>query len=104
MEQRPAPIVAGLGGAALVAAVMSIGGHSSQPGTEKQSADTAVTDKYTTTAAAFTANQEGPWYAFCQEYATIEFDHGEDPPKSGASVAITFLEKPMRALSRSPAI
>ncbi len=58
---------------------MSIGGHSSQPGSEKQSANTAVTDRYTTTAGEFTANQQGPWYAFCQEYATIEFDHGEDP-------------------------
>ncbi len=26
-----------------------------------------------------TANQEGPWYAFCHEYATTEFDHGVDP-------------------------
>jgi hypothetical protein len=78
MEQK-APIVAGLGGAALVAAVLSFGGHSAQSDTEKQSANAAVTDKHSSTAAAFTANQAGPWYAFCQEYATTQFDHGKDP-------------------------
>jgi hypothetical protein len=78
MEQR-APIVAGLGGAALVAAVLSVGGSSYQPASGKQTADTAVTDKALSTTAAFTSNQQGPWYAFCQEYATIEFDHGDDP-------------------------
>jgi hypothetical protein len=79
MEQRPAPIVAGIGGAALVAAVLSVGGHSVQPGIEKKSTDAQVTDKSSTRAEAFASSQEGPWYAFCQEYATTEFDHGEDP-------------------------
>ena len=63
----------------MVAAVLSIGGHSPPTAPDKQSADTSVNDKYSSTAAAFTANQAGPWYAFCQEYATTQFDHGEDP-------------------------
>ena len=79
MDQKPVPIVAGLGGAALVAAVLSIGGHSSSGVTETQPANLAVAEKSSSGAVAFTDNQEGPWYAFCQEYATTEFDHGEDP-------------------------
>lgn len=69
-------MIAGLGGGALVAAMLSLGGHSASAPPEAKS------DKPDTVAAAanspteVTHNQDGPWYAFCQEYATDQFDRG----------------------------
>lgn len=77
MDEKRSPIAVGLGGAALAAALLAVGGpgaaHVTAP--EKKSAivETASIN------ADITSNQEGPWYAFCQEYATNEFDKGNDP-------------------------
>jgi hypothetical protein len=77
LEEKRTPVIAGLGGAALVAAFMSFGGPSSPPDAGVKAPQAAVTES--SSQIEMTSNQEGPWYAFCQEYATTEFDHGEDP-------------------------
>jgi len=78
LDEKRTPVIAGLGGAALVAAVMSMGGHSPAPdGAAK--APGAMTVPASDSQIEMTSNQEGPWYAFCQEYSTTEFDHGTDP-------------------------
>jgi hypothetical protein len=79
MEQSQIPAVAGLGGAALLAAVLSFGAHSPADTANKASSDKPAAADSSSISAAFTSDQKGPWYAFCQEYATTEFDHGEDP-------------------------
>ncbi len=80
MDDKRTPVIAGIGGAAVIAAVLSIGGLSPLPdaGSKVTSAQVAGTPGSQT---EMTSNQEGPWYAFCQEYSTTEFDHGEDPPQ-----------------------
>jgi hypothetical protein len=80
MAEKNTSVIAGFGGAAVVAALMSIGGASSPPDAGSTSGSAAVTE----TAPAqieMTSNQEGPWYALCQEYATNEFDQGKDPSR-----------------------
>jgi hypothetical protein len=57
---------------------MSMGGHSSAPDAGAK-APSAVTAPVSDSQMEMTSNQDGPWYAFCQEYSTIEFDHGTDP-------------------------
>ena len=80
MEEKRSPIFAGMGigGAALAAALVTMGGSSSTSSTESHGNKQAVVQS-SEDHADITSNQEGPWYAFCQEYATTEFDHGEDP-------------------------
>jgi hypothetical protein len=77
MDEKRSPIFAGLGGAAIATALV-LGGHDSTTGPKAQTHD-AATAQHTSDHPDITSNQEGPWYAFCQEYATTEFDHGEDP-------------------------
>jgi hypothetical protein len=78
LAEKHTPVIAGLGGAALVAAAMSIGGPSSPPDAGPKPADTAVSEA-APAQIEMTSNQQGPWYALCQEYATNEFDQGKDP-------------------------
>jgi hypothetical protein len=78
MDEKKMPVFAGLGGAALVAAVMTVGGSSSSPPPSSQLPKPAVVAS-AISQIDITSNQDGPWYAFCQEYATTEFDRGEDP-------------------------
>jgi hypothetical protein len=78
LEEKRTPVIAGMSGAALVAALMSFGGPSSPTDAGAKAPHTAVTES-SSSQIEMTSNQEGPWYAFCQEYATTEFDHGEDP-------------------------
>ena len=78
MDEKRMPMFAGLGGAALVAAVMTLGGSSSSPPSTSQLQKSAAVASVIS-HVDITSNQDGPWYAFCQEYATTEFDHGEDP-------------------------
>lgn len=78
MDEKRSPVMAGLGGAALATALVTMGGSVSTRSTEPQmhkAANVLPAGDH----ADITSNQEGPWYAFCQEYATTEFDHGEDP-------------------------
>ncbi|MGF7181450.1 hypothetical protein [Tunturiibacter psychrotolerans] len=78
MDDRRGPVVAGFGGAALAATFLAVG----LP-TTHQTADVPRGNPPVVASvgshADITSNQDGPWYAFCQEYASTEFDHGEDP-------------------------
>ncbi len=78
MDDRRSPVVAGFGGAALAATFLAVG----LP-TTHQTADSGKENPQVVASvgshADITSNQDGPWYAFCQEYASTEFDHGEDP-------------------------
>jgi hypothetical protein len=80
MAEKQTPVIAGLGGAAVVAALLSFGGTSSPPDAGSKTPNTAVSEA-SSGQIEMTSNQEGPWYAFCQEYATNEFDMGKDPQK-----------------------
>jgi hypothetical protein len=80
LDEKRTPVIAGLGGAALVAAFMSMGGSSSPPDAGTKATSAAVAQS-SDSQMEMTSNQEGPWYAFCQEYATTEFDQGKDPPQ-----------------------
>jgi hypothetical protein len=78
LDEKRTPVIAGLGGAALVAAVMPVRGHPSAPDVGAK-APSAIAASASDSQIEMTSNQEGPWYAFCQEYSTTQFDHGTDP-------------------------
>jgi hypothetical protein len=76
MAQK-ATLLAGVGGVAVLATALTHiggGGPESDKVTAKNDSGRAATS-----VGTITANQAGPWYAFCHEYATDQFDHGEDP-------------------------
>jgi hypothetical protein len=76
VEDKRTPIIAGLGGVALAAAMFTGGGRSAVD--TKANPPTKIESSSLSEVQA-TTNDNGPWYAFCREYTTTGFDHGTDP-------------------------
>jgi hypothetical protein len=77
MAQK-ATLMAGFGGLAVLATALThIGGGGLSESDKVKAQDASA--RAATSVGTITANQAGPWYAFCHEYATDQFDHGEDP-------------------------
>jgi hypothetical protein len=88
MEKMQTPVLAGVGGVAILAAMVSMGGKpSTAPDADRQQSGT---QKYASTAAAGSPtapNYNGPWFAVCREYSTHNFDEGSGQRPSGGYVA-----------------
>ena len=78
MDERRSPVVAGFGGAALAATLLAVGLPTAHQATGAKPGNPPIVAS-ASSHSDITSNQDGPWYAFCQEYASTEFDHGEDP-------------------------
>jgi hypothetical protein len=89
MEKMQTPVLAGVGGAAILAAVMSMGGKpatapdadKADNGAEKSSASQDATP-------LLAPNRNGPWYAVCREYSTYKFDDGPAQRLTGGYVEV----------------
>jgi hypothetical protein len=80
LAENRTPVIAGLGGVALAAALFSGAGHvSSIPRNMAPAAQPPVAVETASTTVEPAATENGPWYAFCREYVTTGFDHGIDP-------------------------
>jgi hypothetical protein len=74
MEKLETPVVAGVGGVAVLAAILSVfGGGTKETPTQPETRSIAEHQTETSTAPGVLPNQDGPWRAVCQEYAPYPF-------------------------------
>jgi hypothetical protein len=70
MGKLETPVVAGVGGVAVFAAILSVfGGGSKETPTRPETRSTSEQRTESATAPGVPPNQDGPWRAACQEYA-----------------------------------
>jgi hypothetical protein len=70
MAKLETPVVAGVGGVAVFAAILSLfGGGSKETPTRSEMRSTSEQRTESATAPGVPPNQEGPWRAVCEEYA-----------------------------------
>ena len=80
MEKLQTPVMAGMGGAAILAALFSFGGGDKKPTPPAATPETKAFKSVETERDA-APNQDGPWRAVCEEYAPYGFGgkDGNDP-------------------------
>jgi hypothetical protein len=89
MEGSKTPVLAGVGGAAILAAVLSIGGKPAPaPGVDRTVAGTRTSSVNEGAAPLIAPNRNGPWYAVCREYSTYKFDDGPAQRLTGGYVEV----------------
>jgi hypothetical protein len=70
MANLETPVVAGVGGVAVLAAILSVfGGGGKETPTQPETRSIAEHQSDTSAAPGVLPNQDGPWRAICQEYA-----------------------------------
>jgi len=79
MEKLQTPVMAGMSGAAILAALLSFGGGDKKPTPPIPTPETKAFKSVEAEKGA-APNQDGPWRAVCEEYAPYGFD-GKDPSR-----------------------
>jgi hypothetical protein len=83
VEKLQTPMVAGMGGAAILAALLSFGGGEKKTTPAPSTPDTNTPSKIDEANKSTSPNQDGPWRAVCEEYAPYGFgeENGQDSPQ-----------------------
>jgi hypothetical protein len=84
VEKLQTPMVAGMGGAAILAALLSFGGGEKKTTPAPSTPDTNTPSKIDEADKSASPNQDGPWRAVCEEYAPYLLDgkNGKDPSQT----------------------
>jgi hypothetical protein len=80
VEKLQTPVVAGMGGAAILAAMLSFGAGEKKT-TPAPSPETNTSSRSYEADKSAAPNQDGPWRAVCEEYAPYGFggENDKDP-------------------------
>ena len=104
MEKIETPVVAGVGGVAIIAALLSVfGGSSKEASTPHETRPVGQQTETLSVTSGVAPNQDGPWRAICQEYApypigpissaTTQKRSKDTPPGSGSKIDLTAVNR-----------
>jgi hypothetical protein len=107
MEKIETPVIAGVGGAAVLTALLSVfsGGSREPPQTPPERIPLTASAEGSA-VASFLPNQDGPWRAICQEYApgVSVLDPDEDATQVEVDKAKDYGTKLKDELEKSQAV
>jgi hypothetical protein len=94
MEGNKTPVLAGVGGVAILAAMLSLGGKpAAAPDANKAGSRAQKAASAADITIPVAPNWNGPWYAVCREYSTYKFDDGPKQRLTGGYVEVESPDK-----------